>query len=133
MQKRKQDIEACVEDYWNYPLSFGDYALCALVLLKDLKTVTGRSISRWSSFFKPQSYCFHLRAGERRRRALSSPDANRRHADRDGPQGSGCTWLELFFQSITENIPALSNTVTVHSSYIMPVCTSDLDRLYPKP
>lgn len=46
---------AHVENNWE---KFCDYALRAAVLLKDLKTVTGRSISRWSSFFKPQSYCF---------------------------------------------------------------------------
>lgn len=56
-KKLKINLGLWIENRY-YLLDFRGYTLRALVLQKDLKTVTGRSISRCSSFFKRQSYCF---------------------------------------------------------------------------
>lgn len=99
-------------------LWLGDHALRAPALLIDLKTVTGKSISRWNSFFKPQSHCFTLeqeRGGDALLPCLTQTGDTQTEMNLSLKQHMA----RIVFLSITEKILILFNTVTVNIPHVI--------------
>ena len=110
-------------------LSFnlGAYALPAPVSLKDLKTVTGRSISRWSSFLSPSLI---VSPQSRREEETHSFLAWRKEETRRQRWTSEFTLHGIVFSNLKAYRDcSILFMYTAHTSWLY---ASDLDLLYTK-